>query len=91
MTSPGASPEPRALLPADPRVMKDTVSARPVETIHELSAPGGRPLCGADPALSSAPRHTPATPSCAACLRLLENDARRAAHLAAPRGDESED
>ncbi|ACL65523.1 conserved hypothetical protein [Anaeromyxobacter dehalogenans 2CP-1] len=72
---------------AQPR--RPAVAERASRVVHELSTPGGRPLCGADAVL--APPHQPLRVTCTACLRLLADDARRAAHAGSPRADESED
>lgn len=57
---------------------------------HDLSVPGGRPLCGAD-ADTRPPRHPAPRVTCAACARLVEDAARRTAHARQPGSDESEE
>ncbi len=57
---------------------------------HDLSVPGGRPLCGADAVTNPPP--DPARPvTCPACARLVEDKARDAVHEMGPRSDESEE
>jgi hypothetical protein len=57
---------------------------------HELSVPGGRPLCGAD--ADAAPPPDPVhRVTCPACARLVEDGERRVAHANQVRSDESED
>jgi hypothetical protein len=58
--------------------------------VHDLSVPGGRPLCGADAVMDPPPRQA-APVSCPACVRLLGDDARRKAHAARPHAHESDD
>lgn len=57
--------------------------------VHELSMPGGRPLCGTDTVVD--PPREALRVTCPSCLRLLADDSRRAAHVGSPRADESED
>lgn len=58
--------------------------------VHELSQEGQRPFCGADPIREPLPEGAEPV-NCKACLRLLEDDVRGAAHAAHPHADESED
>lgn len=57
---------------------------------HDLSVPGGRPLCGADAVPGGQPREAPRV-TCPACARLVADDHRWSTHLMRPRSDESED
>jgi hypothetical protein len=58
--------------------------------VHDLSVPGGRPLCGADSVTEPPP--SPAMPvSCPSCARLLGDAARSKARSARPGAEESED
>jgi hypothetical protein len=61
----------------------------PAVIVHELSAPGGRPLCGADTVAE--PPRPPGVSPCPSCARLLADATRSAAHVARPRRDETED
>ncbi|ACG73318.1 hypothetical protein AnaeK_2090 [Anaeromyxobacter sp. K] len=73
----------------DPQPRRPAVAERASRVVHELSTPGGRPLCGADAVV--APPDRPLRVTCTSCLRLLADDTRRAAHAGSPRADESED
>ena len=84
-----AGREPREDAPPEPR---DRRAGAPIpsDDVHDLSVPGGRPLCGAEPGM--APPARPAAPvSCPACARLVADDVRRKAHAPPPHAKESED
>lgn len=66
-----------------------TAAKGPARVIHELSKPGGRPLCGTETVVD--PPREALRVTCTSCLRLLADDSRRAAHAGSPRSDESED
>jgi hypothetical protein len=61
----------------------------PAVIVHELSVPGGRPLCGAERVAE--PPRPPGKVTCPSCARLLADATRRAAHAAGPREEETED
>lgn len=63
--------------------------SRRTRLTHDLSVPGGRPLCGAD-AVAEPPRPVRVV-TCPACTRLIEDAARRGVHAASVRSDESEE
>jgi hypothetical protein len=81
--------EPREANAAEPR---EPAAGAPVPSgrVHDLSVPGGRPLCGADAVMDPPPRST-APVTCPSCARLLDEDAQRRAHAARPQAEESED
>lgn len=58
------------------------------ESSHDLSVPGGRPLCGAD-AVTGPELHPAPAVTCPACARLVREAARREARHVRPH--ESED
>lgn len=80
--------EPREAHASEPLATDARASARSGD-VHDLSVPGGRPLCGAD-AVADPPRRAAAV-SCPSCARLLGEEARRRAHAAGAQADESED
>lgn len=74
---------------ADGGSLRAVAAPAPDHVVHDLSVPGGRPLCGADAVV--APPRVAEPVSCPSCARLLGDEARRRAHFAAPHLDEPED
>jgi hypothetical protein len=79
------------VLESDPTTQTEAmVNARQHDgLIHELSIDGRRPLCGEAVPNPDARDSVPV--NCDACLRLLDDDARRAARAALPSVHDSED